>query len=71
MSAKRQDGGKGKGHGGTPLWPFLLIALAGSVYLGVQFAVNLWHSWLLAGAIVAAGMALFWLIWPGNDDDEN
>ncbi len=65
------DGRDNRGHGGgTPLWPFALIGLAGAVYVGVQLAVNVWKSWLLAGSIVAAGMALFWAIWPGGGDED-
>ena len=48
----------------VPLWPFALIALAGAMYAGVQLALNVWRSWLLAAAIVAAGFAVFWLLWP-------
>ncbi len=57
-----------RGHGGAPLWPFALIALAGAVYLGLRMAVSVWHSWLLAGAVLAAGMAAFWAIWPGDEE---
>ncbi len=52
--------------GGAPLWPFLLIGLAGAVFVGLNLAVSVWKSWTLAGAVLAAGMALFWLIWPGD-----
>jgi len=57
-----------RGHGGAPLWPFALIALAGTVYLGLHLAVDVWRSWLLAGAVLAAGMAAFWVIWPGGEE---
>ena len=62
------EGGKGGRGGGAPLWPFALIGLAGAVFVGLNLAVTVWKSWLLAGAILAAGMAAFWLIWPGEDD---
>ncbi len=59
--------GNNRGQGGrTPAWPFFLIGLAGAVFVGLNLAVTVWKSWLLAGAVLAAGMALFWLIWPGG-----
>ncbi len=64
------SGGNKEDGGGTPLWPFALIGLAAAVYVGVQLAVNIWKSWLLAGSIVAAGMALFWAIWPGGGEED-
>lgn len=57
---------KGKRPESAPLWPFLLIGLAGAVFTGLNLAVSVWKSWTLAGAVLAAGMALFWLIWPGE-----
>ncbi|HHN72968.1 MAG TPA: hypothetical protein ENK13_02660 [Thermopetrobacter sp.] len=61
MKRRRTDGDETRR---TPLRPFLLIALAGAVYIGLELAVTVWKSWLAAGAVVAFGMALFWLIWP-------
>ncbi len=55
----------------TPLRPFLLIGLAALVYLGLEFVVFVYKSWLLAGAVLAAGMAAFWAIWPAVDEDES
>ena len=65
MTREPEGGGQG---GRTPVWPFALIGLAGAVFVGLNLAVTVWKSWLLAGAILAAGMAAFWLIWPGEDD---
>ncbi len=59
--------GNGKKGNGAPVWPFALIGLAGAVFIGLNLVLRIWHSWLLAGAVLAAGMALFWLIWPGEE----
>ncbi len=44
----------------------LLVALAALVYVGVLVALAVWRSWLLAGAVMAAGIALFQLF-RGDD----
>jgi hypothetical protein len=70
MAADDQRGSAG-GAGQAPIRPFLLIALAGAVYIGLNVAVTVWKSWLLAGAVLSLGMMFFWMIWPdagdGND----
>jgi len=66
-SARRPDGGEPPK---TPLWPFALIGLLGAVYLGVRFALGHWKSWLLAGAVIALGVALYYLIVPDHSQDE-
>ena len=60
----------GDGAVRTPLRPFLLIGLAAVVYLGLEIVVFVYKSWLLAGAVLAAGMAAFWAIWPATDEDD-
>ena len=56
------DGGKnGKGRKDTPWRPFALIGLAGAAFMGVQGAVIIWKSWLLAGAVLAGALAVFFL----------
>jgi len=47
----------------------LLVGLLGATYLGVQFALGYWKSWLLAAAIIALAIALYFLIWPMPEDD--
>ncbi len=45
------------------------MGLLGATYLGVQFALGYWKSWLLAAAIIAFAIALYFLIWPMAEDD--
>ena len=45
----------------------LLVGLVGAAYVGVQFALGHWKSWLLAASIVAFAIALYFLIWPSSD----
>ncbi len=47
----------------------LLVGLLGATYLGVQFALGYWKSWLLAAAIIALAIALYFLVWPMPEDD--
>ncbi len=47
----------------------LLVGLAGAAYLGVQFALAYWKSWLLAASIVAFAIALYFLIWPSPESE--
>ncbi len=68
MRRSNDDRDRG-GEAGTPLRPFLLIGLAAAVYLGLEIVVFVYKSWLLAGAVLAAGMAAFWAIWPAADED--
>ncbi len=46
-----------------------LVAIAGGAYLGLQIALNVWKSWLLAGSVVALAFALLWLVFPDTSDD--
>ncbi|GEM_PF-4914034 len=46
----------------------LLVGLAGAAYVGVQFALGHFRSWLLAGAIIALAIAFYHLIWPEGDE---
>ena len=47
----------------------LLVGLAGAAYLGVEFALGYFKSWLLAASIIAFAIALYFLIWPMPEDD--
>ena len=47
----------------------LLVGLLGTAYVGVEFALGYWKSWLLAASIVAFAIALYFLIWPMAEDD--
>ncbi len=47
----------------------LLVGLLGAAYLGVEFALGYWKSWLLAASIIAFAIALYFLIWPMAEDD--
>ena len=46
----------------------LLVGLAGAAYVGVEFALGYWKSWLLAASIVALAIALYFLIWPTPEE---
>ncbi len=45
----------------------LLVGLAGAAYVGVQFALGYWKSWLLAASIIALAIALYFLVWPSDE----
>ena len=47
----------------------LLVGLAGAAYVGVQFALGYFRSWLLAASIIAFAIALYFLIWPSSGED--
>ena len=65
MSGKRKrDPNEGLG-----LRIALLVGLLGAAYVGVEFALGYFKSWLLAGAVIAAAVAFYHLVWPSSDDD--
>ncbi len=63
---------KGKGRDpreGQGLRIALLVGLLGAAYVGVEFALGYFRSWLLAGAVIAAAVAFYHLLWPSSEDD--